>query len=655
MLHICPRLPHQPFLEPPFEEEILAFLRFLGHSRVIRKLTDVNINNLNQPWRSFDAIINKCLTGKSSGYDSLRSSSDTTITPPTAAAGPRLTTSEKGKQAAKASKAKSLSALSKVAITEAQQLKLVTKRSLQQIHISQASGSCTDEGTGSIPGVLDVPTNETMDTIIDQQVARDEEFWATVTVHHHAIRFKMDNKNHIVNLESFREMLHICPRLPHQPFVEPPFEEEILAFLHFLGHSRVIRKLTDVNINNLNQPWRSFDAIINKCPRLTTSEKGKQAAKASKANSLSALSKVAITEAQQLKLVTKRSLQQTHISQASGSCADEGTGSIPGVLDVPTNESEEELSWNSTDEEGDDDEGKDGDGDDDGEEGDGDDDDEDDDGEEGNDDDDQEDEGDDGEDDEDDEGNGEEDLGLNVDREEGHDEEEEEDELYRDININQGMGIQTTQEVKDSHVTLTPVNPDGMESIFETTSQMDAQNPILVAPLPMSASTLTSSTIATITTTQQAPLPPTIALSTLLQDLPNFGSLFCFDNRLRTLEANFFEFIQTNQFARAVSAILEIVQRYMDQRMNEAVKVQVSKILPKIEQTVNEQLEAEVLTRSSHSSKTSYAVAADLYEMELKNIIIEKMEGNKSIHQSNEQRNLYKALVNVVHVKCEVQ
>nr|GEY62820.1 retrovirus-related Pol polyprotein from transposon TNT 1-94 [Tanacetum cinerariifolium] len=43
-----------------------------------------------------------------------RSSSDTTITPPTAAAGSRPTTFVKGKQAAKASKAKSLSALSKV-------------------------------------------------------------------------------------------------------------------------------------------------------------------------------------------------------------------------------------------------------------------------------------------------------------------------------------------------------------------------------------------------------------------------------------------------------------------------------------------------------------------------------------------------------------
>nr|GEY29627.1 hypothetical protein [Tanacetum cinerariifolium] len=53
----------------------------------------------------------------------------------------------------------------------------------------------------------------------------------------------------------------------------------------------------------------------------------------------------------------------------------------------------------------------------------------------------------------------------------------------------------------------------------------------------------------------------------------------------------------------------------------------------------------EVLTRSSNSSKTSYAVDADLSKMELKKILIEKIEGNKSIQRSNEQRNLYNALV----------
>nr|GEW47810.1 hypothetical protein [Tanacetum cinerariifolium] len=324
-------------------------------------------------------------------------------------------------------------------------------------------------------------------------------------------------------------------------------------------------------------------------PRLTTSQKGKQATKASKTKSLSALSEVPMTKAQQLKLVTKRSMQQIHISQASGSGADEGTGSIPGVPDVPSDESEEELSWNSTYDEEDDEK---------------------DDEEEGVDD---EQEYDDEEYDEEtrdeerfdpisktpknsnDEGNGEEDFGLNVGREEGHNEEEEEDELYRDVNINQGRGLQMTQEVEDSHVTLTSVNPDGMESIFETTSQMDVPTPTSVSPLPMTAPTMTPSTIDTITTTSQA--------------------------------------------------LILLTTKIIKEQVKEQVKVQVSKILPRIEQTVNEQLESKVLTRSSHSSKTSYTVVADLSEMKLKKILIEKIEGNKYIQRSDEQRNLYKALV----------
>nr|GEY98285.1 hypothetical protein [Tanacetum cinerariifolium] len=234
-------------------------------------------------------------------------------------------------------------------------------------------------------------------------------------------------------------------------------------------------------------------------------------------------------------------------------------------------------------------------------------------------------------------------------------------------NINQGRGIQTTQEFKDSHVTLTPINPNGqqqsssvssqfvtsmlnlkpdagIESIFETSSRMDVQIPTSVAPLPMSAPTITPSTIATIT--QQAPTPPTTALSTLLQDLPNFGPLYRFDYRLKTLEANFSEFMQTNQFVGAVSSIPKIaqaendkflktidenMQKIIKEQVKEQVKVQVSKILLKIEQTVNEQLEAKVLTRLSNLSKTSYVVAADLSKMELKKILIKKIEGNKNV------------------------
>nr|GFB80132.1 hypothetical protein [Tanacetum cinerariifolium] len=92
-----------------------------------------------------------------------------------------------------------------------------------------------------------------------------QEFWAIAMVHKHSIKFKMDTRKHIVDLESFREMFHISPRVSGQSFAELPFEEEILEFLRFLGHSAQIKTLTDVNVNKLYQPWRSFAAVINKC------------------------------------------------------------------------------------------------------------------------------------------------------------------------------------------------------------------------------------------------------------------------------------------------------------------------------------------------------------------------------------------------------
>nr|GFC74629.1 hypothetical protein [Tanacetum cinerariifolium] len=37
------------------------------------------------------------------------------------------------------------------------------------------------------------------------------------------------------------------------------------------------------------------------------------------------------------------------------------------------------------------------------------------------------------------------------------------DELYRDVDSNQGRGLQVSQDIEDSHVTLTPVHPDGQQ------------------------------------------------------------------------------------------------------------------------------------------------------------------------------------------------
>ncbi|GJR35887.1 hypothetical protein Tco_1211571 [Tanacetum coccineum] len=72
-------------------------------------------------------------------------------------------------------------------------------------------------------------------------------------------------KRFSVNMEVFREILQICPRLLDQEFDEPPSEEEILSFIKELGHTRKIKNITVVVVDHIHQPWRAFAAIINKC------------------------------------------------------------------------------------------------------------------------------------------------------------------------------------------------------------------------------------------------------------------------------------------------------------------------------------------------------------------------------------------------------
>nr|GFC41210.1 hypothetical protein [Tanacetum cinerariifolium] len=67
-----------------------------------------------------------------------------------------------------------------------------------------------------------------------------QEFWATAKLHHNSIHFKIDTKKSVLDLEAFREMLHISPRIPNQAFADLPSKEEILEFLMFLGHSHDI-------------------------------------------------------------------------------------------------------------------------------------------------------------------------------------------------------------------------------------------------------------------------------------------------------------------------------------------------------------------------------------------------------------------------------
>nr|GEX83198.1 hypothetical protein [Tanacetum cinerariifolium] len=452
--------------------------------------------------------------------------------------------------------------------------------------------------------------------------------------------------NHIVNLETFRDMLHICPKIHGQSFDELPFEEEILDFIRNIDYAFLIwedfvyqvehknhkkrnemyyPRFTKVIIhhfmskdlsiprqNKVNWHYVKDDIIFSTIkvvsrhqntqqyapkpkanarrkrsgsdtsitpptaittltktgavtPRLTAAGKGKQPAKA---KSPSDPSELARTEAQQLKIgfwmyplmIQKKKSHGTlrMIKMMMLKKRTEITMKAMRKMKeeiAKTNEEDDAERGKDDDEETESDEESDGD-------------------------ETKEEESFDPilrtPEDYEDDGNSEEDQGLRISEEERLHEEEDADELYRD------SSSVSSQFVSNM---LNPTSDAGMESIFATASS-------LMEPLQTSTPIMTPSTIATITTISHPPIPPMTIPSEVLQNLPTFDSVFGFDERLKSLEARFSAYRQTNPFAEAVSNIL-----------------------------------------------------ADLLEMELKKILIEKMEGNKSIQHSDEQRNLYKALV----------
>nr|GFC32550.1 hypothetical protein [Tanacetum cinerariifolium] len=250
------------------------------------------------------------------------------------------------------------------------------------------------------------------------------------------------------------------------------------------------RKKKGDSASSTTPPTPTPTTTVESTPRLSATAKGKQP---SRATTPTEPTDVQRTEAEQLKIILKRSRQETYISQQSGSGTDKGTSSKPGVSDVPSDDSEEELSWNSSDvedvggheagnksDESDDDrnEGSDGDSEETVKAG------------AGKDVDDDDDEDDDynneeeelaksDEEDKEFESNDEEEQDLRLSEEARIQEEEDADELYCDVNINQGRGLQVTQNVEDTHVTLTPVNPDGPQESSSMSSFVSSMlNPI---------------------------------------------------------------------------------------------------------------------------------------------------------------------------------
>nr|GEW08355.1 hypothetical protein [Tanacetum cinerariifolium]GEW11806.1 hypothetical protein [Tanacetum cinerariifolium] len=369
--------------------------------------------------------------------------------------------------------------------------------------------------------------------------------------------------------------------LPDQKFVDPLFEEEILAFIRELGYPGNIKSLFDVKVEILPQPWRTFGTIINKClsGRLSLSNQ-KQGGEEEQRHVLSK-----IHQSHNQPLNVKRSINskkkqdtyKTYYVLATGKVIPkpkyvrrstrEKTVQAPktssGVPDVHTyGFDDEQISWKSSDNE---------------------------------DDDDQDDENADNEDD---------DLST-FDEEERQDEEDKEAESS-DLRAQTPSHFESTDD--EAYDEVTQRDNDEEEKLDEEKANEEEE----------------------------------VNEFTSLQNLPTFGSLFKFEDKVKALEDDFSKFKQTNLFAKVVSSIPGIVDTYLAYKMNEAIKIaiqlqsdrlrdetqaenedfinkldenikkiikeqvivqvkeQVYKILPRNEKLVNKELEAEVLTRSSN-------------------------------------------------------
>nr|GEW00433.1 hypothetical protein [Tanacetum cinerariifolium] len=618
------------FDELPFEEVILIFLKELGLSGEIKMITDVNINKLHQPCRSFAAVINKCLSGKSTGYDSLR--------------------------------------LSQAQILWGMYYKkniyfsyLLWEDFVYQVKQKDAKKS----NEMYYPRFTKVIVNFFMTK--DQSILRRNKYGAILPN-------ELTNEA-IKNPESYKEYYAIASG------AEP-------------SKTKASVKKKQVSFDTTMPPPNAKGKRLKTSANMDKPAKEKQPVKTTKAKGLTVLS---------VKSSKEDDDEEVNVSKHDDDVDDQSD-------DDDENDDDDDDDQDDDDNQDDDDEETNSDSN-------GDDfvhtkfsthNDEDKEEEsfdpivqtpshvENTDDEDNDEDSHDKEEESfdpivqthshveniDDEENDKESYGMNVEGDElddeGSNEEDNGNELSRDVNI----------------------NLEGIDSIFnlntESTSRVDVPVTTTAEPPLLSLITLPPPSTSIITHLQQTPVPsPVNVPSSSLQDLPNFGSLFGFDHRLKALEVNFSEFMQTNQFAEAISLILGIVdklkalevnfsefmqtnqfvetissipgivdkdeaqaknedflkkldeniKKLIKEQVKEQVQAQVYKILPKIKKTVNEQLKAEVLNCSSNSSKISHAVAANLSELEIKKILIDKIESNKSIHRSDEQKNLYKALV----------
>nr|GEW52536.1 retrovirus-related Pol polyprotein from transposon TNT 1-94 [Tanacetum cinerariifolium] len=487
-----------------------------------------------------------------------------------------------------------------------------------------------------------------------------------------AYDFKLDKKKFRVDTKVFREMLQICPRLPNQDFVELPSEEDVLSFIKELGYSGNYEMLSTIRLDRLRElraqiMWAMYNQMnvdyvallwedfMYKADNKEISSARKEHMPylrftkviinhfISKDNTISMRNRINLQTVRDdtllgtLKFASKTEDYQkygallpdgminqdiklstaykTYLDYATGKVLLRRQGSLRSLLlpnsSLVSKEDSSDIdddSWGDSEDESDDvhhdDNGNDDDG--------GNDD------ESGND---------------DDGGNDAEDSKhMDLD-DENHSftlkdyEEEEQDEDYglRDAdmtNVEQGGEDQQNashesgfvHEEEDAHVTLTTVHDKNEGPLQSSSVSFNFTSRLLNLDDP-------SLDINSLMDTSTVPPPP-----------PPL------DQRVSTLETKVSEFNQISQFAKAVSSIPGIIDNYLASKFKEEVNVAIRLQSNKL----RKEAEAENQEFFDQVDSTMKAIIKERVKAQ---ILIDKMETNESINKSNNQRNLYNALV----------
>nr|GEV42909.1 hypothetical protein [Tanacetum cinerariifolium] len=521
MLQICPNLPDQKFIDPPLEEEILVFIRKLGYSVDIKSISDVKIDTLHQPWRTFRTIVNKCLSGKVIGLEQIR-----------------------------LSRAQILWGM--YYLKNVDYVYLLWEDLVYQIK-NKVSKKKKDM---YYPRFTKVIINHFMSkdqsilrrNKVDWHMARDDPILTTmryISKHEVVQKYGAILPDTLTNQEmkesnAYKTYYDFASRkeIPKPKYVRPSTREK-----------------------TVQPPKASLGQKLKTTTKVAKSGKKKIPVTVSKAKGLETLSEVALSEAEQIKLATKRNKKEFHMSHASGSgdgvdfqskVPDEQqqkvTGTNKGAGVRPEDYAGEETDVNDDSEETESD-------------------------------------------------NNGDDLthpklltykARDDEVKEGK-EEQEEEELYGDLNINLQRIEQQSSSVSSELVSkfINPSPNTGIDSILSPNNQSETLVNILVfitTKTPSSNTTIPQPPIPNIQPLQQTPKSKTTKTipTTTLPDIPNFACLFQFDQQLREkAQAENQEFL--NQVDSAMKTIIK-----------EQVQAQVSKILPKIKKYVIESLEAKI-------------------------------------------------------------